>query len=329
MIDPSLADNLFKSCYTINNHLILKQRINMIDGKTDLFLYVTAEWRGKTVDAFLRRQAGLSRNRIRALKKNDGIYLDGRPVWTNHPLCGGEELTLRLTGPMTQPRIAPEEIPLVILYEDQDLMVIDKPSGMVVHPVKKHQSGTLANALIHYWQTSGQAQATFHPVHRLDRLTSGTILIAKNSWAHQQLDRQIGNGQIKRFYLAVCHNVPHSQSGRITAPIKAYPETPRREIRDDGKPSLTRYRVLRHSNQAALLGIKLYSGRTHQIRVHLAHIGHSLWGDRLYDAPETGFDRPALHAAKIAFIHPRNGLRLKFRADLPRDLRELLEGLFS
>jgi 23S rRNA pseudouridine1911/1915/1917 synthase len=300
----------------------------MVEPKTDLTLYVAMAWRGKTVDAFLRHQAGLSRSRIRALKKNNGIYLDGRPVWTTHPLRGGEELRLKIAVPATQPQIAPENIPLAILYEDQDLAVIAKPAGMVVHPVKKHQSGTLANALIHHWQTTGQTYVSFHPVHRLDRLTSGTILIAKNSWAHQQLDRQIASGGIHRLYLAVCHNLPQPQSGRITAPIQADPGTPRREIRADGKPSLTRYRVLRHSGHGALLGIKLYTGRTHQIRVHLAHIGHSLWGDRLYDAPESGFDRPALHAAQIAFTHPRSGQRLRFRAELPWDMRELINTLF-
>jgi 23S rRNA pseudouridine1911/1915/1917 synthase len=301
----------------------------MVATQTDLTFYVAVEWRGKTVDAFLRHQAGLSRSRIRALKKNDAIYLDGRPVWTNHPLRGDEELLLKLAVPAAQLGIVPEDIPLTILYEDQDLTVIAKPAGMVVHPVKKHQSGTLANALIHHWQTTGQAYASFHPVHRLDRLTSGTILIAKSSWAHQQLDRQIAKGEIHRLYLAICHYLPQPQSGRITAPIKADPATPRREIRADGKPSLTRYRVLRHCGRGALLGIKLYTGRTHQIRVHLAHIGHSLWGDRLYDAPESGFGRPALHAAQIAFTHPRSGQRLRFRADLPDDMRELMNTLIN
>jgi 23S rRNA pseudouridine1911/1915/1917 synthase len=308
---------------------LILTRTDMVETNTDLILYVPMAWRGKTVDAFLRGQAGFSRSRIRALKKYDGIYLDGCPVWANHPLCGGEELLLKIAVPAAQPQITPEDIPLDILHEDQDLTVIAKPAGMVVHPVKKHQSGTLANALIHHWQITGQTQASFHPLHRLDRLTTGTILIAKNSWAHQQLDRQIGRGEIHRLYLAVCHNLPQPQSGRITAPIKADPETPRRKIHPDGKPSLTRYRVLRHSSQGALLGIKLYTGRTHQIRVHLAHIGHSLWGDRLYDAPESGFGRPALHAAKIAFTHPRSGQKLRFQAKLPRDLRELLDELFQ
>jgi 23S rRNA pseudouridine1911/1915/1917 synthase len=297
-----------------------------LSNASDLQFTISAAWQGKTVDVFLRRQVGLSRSRIRALKKYDAILLDGRPVWVNHLLTGGEQLVLQIVTPCEQPQIIPEPLPLTLLYEDQDLVVVDKPADMVVHPVKKHQSGTLANALIYHWQVRSE-NVSFHPVHRLDRLTSGVIVIAKNAWAHQQLDRQIASRTIKRLYLAICQGIPQPASAKINAPIQSFPETPRREISVTGKPAATRYRVLRQSPQAALLAIKLFTGRTHQIRVHLAAVNHALWGDPLYGRPEPDFPRPALHAAQIGFIHPRSGLPLKFSAPIPQDFRDLAERL--
>jgi 23S rRNA pseudouridine1911/1915/1917 synthase len=289
---------------------------------SDLTLTIPAEWRGKTVEAFLRGPVGLSRTRIRALKKYDAIFLNEHPVRVNNLLSGGEQLRVRIATPYPQPQIIPEAIPLALLYEDQDLVVVDKPSGMVVHPVKKHQSGTLANALVNHWQ-SGPENVAFHPVHRLDRLTSGAIVIAKNAWAHQQLDRQIAAGKLKRLYLAISQGIPQPASAKITASIQSVPETPRREINIAGKPAVTRYRVLANTPDAALLAVKLFTGRTHQIRVHLAYLGHALWGDPLYGQPQADFTRPALHATRIAFFHPRSGRLLRFTAPLPQDFRDL------
>jgi 23S rRNA pseudouridine1911/1915/1917 synthase len=300
--------------------------LTQLTAPSDLKFTIPDAWRGKTVDAFLRQQVALSRSRIRALKKYDAIWLDGRPVWVNRVLTGGEQLVLQIVTPCEQPQIVPEPLPLTLLYEDQDLVVVDKPAGMVVHPVKKHQSGTLANALIYHWQARSE-NVSFHPVHRLDRLTSGVIVIAKNAWAHQQLDRQIASRTIKRLYLAICQGVPQPASAKISAPIQSFLETPRREISINGKPATTRYRVLRQSPQAALLAIKLFTGRTHQIRVHLAYLTHALWGDPLYGQPKAAFPRPALHAMQIAFIHPRSGVPLKFKAPIPEDFRNLAECL--
>ena len=158
----------------------------MKDQQSNLETVIPAAWRDRTLDSFLRQELKLSRSRIRALKKTDGIWLDGHPAWVTQRLYGGEHLVLQIATPSQQTHLLPEAIPLTILYEDQDLIVLDKPAGMVVHPVKKHQSGTLANALMYHWRNNPEP-TSFHPVHRLDRLTSGAILIAKNSWAHQQL----------------------------------------------------------------------------------------------------------------------------------------------
>jgi 23S rRNA pseudouridine1911/1915/1917 synthase len=289
---------------------------------TDLVFKISEQWRGKTLEAFLRLEAGLSRTRIRALKKQDAILLNERLTFVNHILSGGEQLRLRIAIPRSQPQIIPEALPLTLLYEDQDLAVVDKPAGMVVHPVKKHQSATLANALVYHWQSRSEP-ASFHPVHRLDRLTSGVIVIAKNAWIHQQLDRQIAHGALKRLYLAICRGCPQPPSAKITAPIQSFPETARRLISPAGKLAATRYRILRQTPPSSLLAIKLFTGRTHQIRVHLAYQGHALWGDPLYGRSEPDFPRPALHAAQIAFIHPRGGRLLKFTAPLPQDFKDL------
>jgi 23S rRNA pseudouridine1911/1915/1917 synthase len=310
------------TCYNFKKRKDLIQ----LTSPSDLQYIIPAAWRGQRLETFLRRQLGLSRGRIRALKKNDALAIDGRPTLVSHILAGGEQLKLRVAIPHAQPQIIPEALPLSLLYEDQDLAVIDKSAGMVTHPVKKHQSGTLANALLYHWQARSEP-ASFHPVHRLDRLTSGVIVIAKNSWAHQQLDRQIGLGKFNRLYLAICWGTPQSTGAKIIAPIQSFPDTPRRAIRPDGQPAATRYRVLAHSQPAALLAIKLFTGRTHQIRVHLAFLGHALWGDPLYGQPDPAFAHPALHAVRIAFTHPRSGLPLQFTAPIPADFKDLAKRL--
>ncbi|HYH05097.1 MAG TPA: pseudouridine synthase, partial [Bacillota bacterium] len=156
---------------------------------------------------------------------------------------------------------------------------------------------------------------------------SGTILIAKNAWAHQQFDRQLAAGAIKRLYLAVCQGAIQPASARINAPIQSNSETPKREIHADGKPAVTRYHRLHSSPAASLLAVKLFTGRTHQIRVHLAYLHHPLWGDAIYGQAAADFARPALHAAKLTFRHPRTGQLLKFKAPLPEDLQMLIRNL--
>lgn len=287
-------------------------------------IMIPNEWNGKTLHQYLRQGLRLSRSQIRALKKANGILLNNQVVWVSHILLGGESLTLHFC--LEKQNIPPEDIELEIVYEDSDMVVVNKPAEMVVHPVKKHQSGTLANALIYHWQTNHQP-ASFHPVHRLDRLTTGLVIIAKNPWIHQQLDLQIQSGKLHRFYLAICYGIPSHASGRIDAPIKSFIETPRREIAPDGQSALTRYRILKSTSKASMVAIKLYSGRTHQIRVHMAHLGNPLWGDPLYGLTDPNFPRPALHAAKIQFKHPRTQEIINLQANIPNDFNQLWESL--
>lgn len=286
---------------------------------------IPAEWSGKTLHTFLRQHLNLSRTGIRSLKRHDAIQVNGHIVTVRYQLQAGDTLVIAFPETPSQ-HFAPEDLPLDIVYEDPDLIVINKPAGMVVHPTLKHRSGTLANALRYHWETQGE-NAGFHPVHRLDRLTSGLILIAKNAWAHQQLDLQIESNRIHRLYLAICEGQLQKPSGRIDAPIQSLLETPKRQVSILGKPSLTRYRSLICSSEASLLAVKIFTGRTHQIRVHLSYTGHPLWGDTLYDSVHPEFQRPALHAALLSFVHPRTRRRLRFHADLPEDFNLLLENL--
>lgn len=322
---------------------------------------IPGEWAGRPLSAFLRNHLNLSRTRIRVLKKTNGLFINHNPVYVSYQLQGGE--FLELVFPRPDQSIRPEALSLSIVYEDDDLIVVDKPAGQVVHPVKDYQSGTLANALIEHWRLTGADFATFHPVHRLDRLTSGLVLIAKSSWVHQQMDHQLGHHNFHRLYLAVCTGIPPKTSGRINLPVarevpktldtnrildrgqaptvtdkSGLPDGPKGEpapvlygvkwaVDPRGKPAVTRFRILKKSKDRCLIALKLFTGRTHQIRIHLSHIGFPLWGDSLYGEPEPDFNRPALHAVQIRFIHPRTREKIKFRADIPSDFNLLLAKL--
>jgi RluA family pseudouridine synthase len=290
-----------------------------------LSIEILPAWQGRTIESLLRQEFHFSRRQIIALKKNDGILLNAKPVLAKTILQGGECLLLQFPPPPPQ-NILAEALDLAIIYEDTDLVVVNKPAGMLVHPVRYHLTGTLANALTYHWQSKEEG-ATFHPVHRLDQLTSGLLLIAKSSWSHQQLSVQLKKGEIYRFYLAITEGIPPQNSGVISAPIKKESAGIKRVIAPDGQPAITHYRLLTHTTEAALLLVRLITGRTHQIRVHLAHLGTSLWGDPLYGHWDEHYPRPALHAFSLNFKHPRHRHRLKFRATLPQDLNNLVSRL--
>lgn len=287
---------------------------------SNLTLVLPLEWAGRTLESFLRQQLHLSRNRIIALKHSRGIAIGGRTVHAGYRIGGGE--LLRLQFPGVEQSIPPEPVPLEICYEDRDLVIVNKPAGLVVHPVHQYPNGTLANGLVFHWRQL-QEPASFHPLHRLDRLTSGLVLVAKNPWVHQQLARQLGN-TFHRFYLAVCLGVPDPASGRINQALGRTGTGVKRAVSVSGKPALTRYRVIRRTQAASLVAIRLLTGRTHQIRAHMSYLGFPLWGDSLYGVADEHLARPALHAARLEFIHPRTQKRVRLNAPLPCDLTALL-----
>jgi 23S rRNA pseudouridine1911/1915/1917 synthase len=282
-----------------------------------------------TVWGVLTCQLGASRALIRRLKACDGILLNGVPVKVHQPAREGDALELALPEPASE-GVDAEPVPLDILFEDEDLVVLNKPPGRVVHPTHGCHHGTLANGLAHRYRTQGMAFRC-HPVHRIDRETSGLVVFARHTYAHQQLAEQLVAYKLDREYLALVAGLVHDQSGTIEAPIARLPGPGGyRVVAEHGQPALTRYRVLARSiaRNETLLGLTLETGRTHQIRVHMAHAGHPLLADKLYGAPHPTLLRQALHARTLRFRHPRTRQEVGFEAPLPADMGEYVAAHF-
>jgi 23S rRNA pseudouridine1911/1915/1917 synthase len=265
--------------------------------------------------------------------------VDGQIRRPRDAVAGGETVSGELVLE-TATTAAPQAIPLAIRYEDADLLVLDKPAGLVAHPAAGHRDGTLVNALLHH-ASELETLPRAGLVHRLDKDTTGLLLVARSPRAHAALVEQLQARRIEREYLAVVNGVPVA-GGTVDAPIGRHPvDRQRMAVTSGGKPAVTHYRVLRRFRAHALLRVKLETGRTHQIRVHMAHIRLPLLGDPVYGgrprlppqaAPrcvETiqSFRRQALHAERLALTHPVTGERLEWRAEIPADLAELLTAL--
>lgn len=272
-----------------------------------------------------------SRTRLQAWLRDGHIALDGRPAAARHPVTGGEAVSL---APPPLPGAAPaqaEHIPLQIIYEDDDLIVLDKPAGLVVHPGAGVHAGTLLNALLaHAPSLAGVPRAGI--VHRLDRDTSGLLVVAKTLEAQTSLARQLAARTMQRVYIAVVHGAP-SAGGMIDQPIgRDVRARTRMAVSRRGREARTRYRVVERLTRAALVECRLETGRTHQIRVHLQHLGHPLVGDPVYRRGATArvaFGRQALHARELSLVHPRSGKAMTWRAPVPRDIKRLLASLRS
>lgn len=291
-----------------------------------LELLITPELAGVKVDTLLKRHLHLSGTVVRRIKWwEDGILVDGGRVHTDFRPAAGQVLSVRLSAPHRNSGIVPAPGPLDIVYEDADLIVLNKAPGVSVHPGPGHFSDTLGNFLVNYYEKTGQ-EADLHPVHRLDRGTSGLLVSAKHPHAQEGLKNQLHTDQFRRVYLAVCEGVPDPSAGVVDAPLGPKPGSlMEQEVRPDGKPARTRYETLETRNSRALLRLELDTGRTHQIRVHMAHMGCPLTGDFLYGTEDRSLiTRPALHSAELAFRHPLTGKALEFRSPLPEDMARLL-----
>ena len=290
-----------------------------------LELTVTPELAGVRVDTLLRKHLGLSGTVVRRVKwLEDGILLDGVRVHTDFRPAAGQVLSARLSDPERNSGIISAPGPLDIVYEDGDLIVLNKAPGVPVHPGPGHFDDTLGNFLMDYYEKTGQ-EGDFHPVHRLDRGTSGLIVAAKHPHAQEVLKKQLHTEGFRRVYLAVCEGVPDPPAGVIDAPLGPKPGSLMEQmVRPDGKPARTRYGVLRRWGGRALASLELETGRTHQIRVHMAHIGHPLTGDFLYGTEDRELiGRPALHSGYLSFLHPITKERLQFSVPLPEDMARL------
>ena len=291
-----------------------------------LTLTVAPELAGAEVNTLLRRTLGLSGTVLRRIKwLEDGITLDGARVNIRVRVREGQTLAVRLTDPRPASGVVPAPGPLDIVYEDGDLIVLNKAPGVLVHPGHGHFDDTLGNFLMNHYKECGD-ESDFHPVHRLDKGTSGLLAVAKHPHAQEKLKRQLHTGDFRRVYLAVCDGAPPAPAGVIDAPIGPVEGSLlQRQVRPDGRPARTHYRVLRPCGPRALVQLELDTGRTHQIRVHMAHLGCPLTGDFLYGAEDRALiPRPALHSARLELTHPLTGARLRFAAPLPADLAALI-----
>ena len=291
-----------------------------------LELRVTPELAGVKVDTLLKKHMGLSGTVVRRIKwLEDGILADGRRVTTRYCPQDGEVLSVRLSDEQRRSGIVPRPGPLDIVYEDGDMIVLNKSAGVSVHPGPGHFYDTIGNFLLDYYDSKGEP-SDFHPVHRLDRGTTGLLVAAKHPHAQEVLKNQLHTSGFQRTYLAICQGVPQPPAGVIDAPIGPKPGSLMEQmVRTDGKPARTHYRTLSLHSGRALVELRLDTGRTHQIRVHMAHIGHPLLGDFLYGQEDRDLiPRAALHSVRLALRHPITGQEMTFTAPLPEDMRRLL-----
>ncbi|MBI2354359.1 MAG: RluA family pseudouridine synthase [Deltaproteobacteria bacterium] len=297
------------------------------------------------LDLFISRElAGETRSAVQRLIESGNVLVDGQAAKPSLKLKGGERVAVEIPPPQAaEPQ--PEEIPLEVLYEDADLIVINKPAGMVVHPGAGNSSGTLVNALLAHCTDLSGIGGELRPgiVHRLDKGTSGVLVAAKNDRAHQALSGQFNCHSVKRIYQALVYGNPKEDTGKIEGIIGRHP-TERLRLSGkakSGKHSVTRWRVKERYGRISLLELRLETGRTHQIRVHLTEAGFPLLGDPLYpdggrinNLPDTQLrgmisrlGHQALHARTLGFIHPDSGEYLEFSAEMPADMAALLEYL--
>lgn len=292
-----------------------------------LLYTVSADESGILVRSVLRQHMHLSVTELRRIKwLPDGILLDGQRVTVRHAAVPGQTVSVRLSDTARRSGIAPVPGDLDIVWEDADLIILNKAPGIVVHPCLGHPNDTVGNFLLHYYDTCGEI-ADFHPVHRLDIGTSGLLVVAKHAYAQESLRRALHTEDFRREYLAVCEGVPEPVRGTVRAPIGrrdgsviAY------EVRPDGAPASTDYEVVRTGGSRSLVRLRLHTGRTHQIRLHMASIGHPLVGDYLYGSgPSPEIARPALHSWRLRLRHPVTGEVLVLSLPLPDDMERLLE----
>lgn len=286
---------------------------------------------GERVDKAVAVLFGVSRGVARVLVE-EGVLVDGAPVSPSSRVGAGA--VIRATIPDPAEELVPEDVDFGVLYEDADLLVVDKPPGVVVHPGSGRATGTLAAGLLHrYPELEGVGEpGRWGIVHRLDRDTSGVLVVARTKAAHVALTAMLRRREIARVYLTLVHGLFNSPTGTIEAPIGRDPANPlRRAAHPDGKPARTHYRVVESfvDREATLLEVSLETGRTHQIRVHMAAIGHPVTADTLYGGRRhlLGASRMFLHASRIELVHPFSGSDLSVMSPLPADLQSVLDGL--
>lgn len=294
---------------------------------------ITEEYEGERIDRCMAMlMDSLSRSYIQRLIREEHVLVNDRPVKSSYPVQTDDEVRFSLPDSQ-EPEICPEDIPLDILYEDRDLLVVNKPKKMVVHPAAGHYSGTLVNGIMfHCGSELSGINGVLRPgiVHRIDMDTTGSLIVCKNDKAHNSIAVQLKEHSVTRRYRAICHGVIAEQEGTVDKPIGRHP-TDRKKMAvnaENGKHAVTHYRVLQRFREYTYIECELETGRTHQIRVHMASIGHPLLGDEVY-APGRkcpfSLQGQTLHAMTIGFLHPSTGKYLEIEAPLPEYFTHLLD----
>ncbi|MBR6401153.1 MAG: RluA family pseudouridine synthase [Firmicutes bacterium] len=291
---------------------------------------------GKRIDVFLSEEnEDISRSAVQKNIENGNILVNGKKVNKNYKLSAADEISVDIPEP-EEAEILPENIPLDIMYEDKDVIVINKPQGMVVHPAPGHYTGTLVNALMyHCGEELSGINGVMRPgiVHRIDKDTSGILVIAKSDRAHISLSKQLAEHSMTREYQAIVYNGFKEESGTVDAPIGRHPKERKKMavVRDKtSRHAVTHYTVIKKlKGNYTLVRLRLETGRTHQIRVHMAYIGHPLLGDEVYGPKKSPFalKGQVLHAKVLGFVHPATGEYMQFETPLPAYFEELVERL--
>jgi 23S rRNA pseudouridine1911/1915/1917 synthase len=308
-----------------------------------LHLSVSSDHEGERLDAFLASQIeGWSRARLQRLIEEADVLVNGRVVKSSYKISAGDEIEIELTPPPST-LFTPEDIPLEVVYEDDELIVVDKRAGMVVHPAAGASSGTLANALAFHFQKLSTVGGPARPgiVHRLDKGTSGLLVVAKTESAHEDLADQFRAREVFKSYVALVHGRVEKKTDQVDQPIARDPRNrTRMAVVRGGRPALSIFRVRKRFERFTLLNVELKTGRTHQIRVHLGWLKHPVVGDEAYGGgrdktiPDprlrseiAKIGRQFLHAEQLGFRHPRTGAEVRFTAQLPSELQALLDAL--
>lgn len=279
-------------------------------------LKITEELSGKDVKYILFKKLNMSAKLVKKLKSyDDGLLLNSERVTVRAIVKTGDVFEVNIPEEKSE-NIVPDDIPIDIIYEDEDILAVNKPHNMPTHPSIHHFHNTLANAVVNYYKGN---DFVFRTVNRLDRDTTGIVLIAKNQYSAELMCRQIRNREIKKTYLAICCGVPNSASGTIEAPIRRMNDSIiTRMVAEDGQYAKTDYTVLKSEKGCSLVELTPHTGRTHQIRVHMAYMGNPLYGDFIYGTEVSG-ERTRLHCSSLEFVHPTSDRRITLTADIPDD----------